>query len=252
MRYDGKRIELLKKMYPVGAVVVVRKMEDPHPVPSGTKGVVKHIDDAGQIHVYWDNGSRLALIPDEDVFNIDYNDFRNMEVVVEQDSVVVDEYSDDRMMCFVEYTIKDRLNRYNRDDAESAKGVYVLLAEYGFGPKNICEAVKTIIEGDVESFMVNPQIAHTPHWLQYLVKCLLDSDNNMAFSSDYGMDQFLSDIGEQVEEVLEKYKLIDNGSVTIGEDSYLTIYPSILNHFNLKDWDTSMIDISFIPDEVER
>ena len=45
-------------------------MEDPYPVPYGTLGKVTHVDDAGQIHVSWDNGSSLVLIPGTDEFHI--------------------------------------------------------------------------------------------------------------------------------------------------------------------------------------
>lgn len=41
-----------------------------NPVPNGTLGVVDHVDDAGQIHVKWENGSSLALLYDEDDFEI--------------------------------------------------------------------------------------------------------------------------------------------------------------------------------------
>lgn len=48
------------------------KMDDPyHPVPSGTVGVVDTIDDMRQIHMKWENGRTLALIPSEDEFEID-------------------------------------------------------------------------------------------------------------------------------------------------------------------------------------
>ena len=39
-------------------------------IPSGTKGSVKFVDDIGQIHVKWDNGSTLALNADVDEFVI--------------------------------------------------------------------------------------------------------------------------------------------------------------------------------------
>lgn len=44
-------------------------MEDPWaPVPSGTKGTVEAADDIGQLHMKWDNGRTLALVPGEDSF----------------------------------------------------------------------------------------------------------------------------------------------------------------------------------------
>jgi hypothetical protein len=45
-------------------------MDDPYPVPSGTKGVINHVDDLNQYHVRWDNGSTLAIIPETDKFKI--------------------------------------------------------------------------------------------------------------------------------------------------------------------------------------
>jgi hypothetical protein len=42
--------------------------DDPRPVASGTRGTVKVVDDMGSIHMQWDNGRTLALIPGEDRF----------------------------------------------------------------------------------------------------------------------------------------------------------------------------------------
>ena len=54
---------------PPGTRVVLHHMEDPHsPVESGPRGTVKHVDDAGQLHMQWDNGRTLALVPGEDSF----------------------------------------------------------------------------------------------------------------------------------------------------------------------------------------
>ena len=53
-----------------GTRVICLRMDDPRPIPSGTTGTVEHIDDAGQIHVVWDNNRRLALIPEVDDFRI--------------------------------------------------------------------------------------------------------------------------------------------------------------------------------------
>ena len=54
--------------YPKGTRLKLISMEDPHGVPMGTVGEVDFIDDAGQIHMKWENGSFLALIPGVDGF----------------------------------------------------------------------------------------------------------------------------------------------------------------------------------------
>ena len=44
-------------------------MEDPFaPIPSGMRGTVKVVDDMGQLHMHWDNGRSLAVVPGEDSF----------------------------------------------------------------------------------------------------------------------------------------------------------------------------------------
>lgn len=61
----------LQEKYPTGTTVMCILMsDDPYPVPSGTRGVVTGIDDMNQIHVNWENGSSLALIPGIDEFTI--------------------------------------------------------------------------------------------------------------------------------------------------------------------------------------
>ena len=56
-----KRVDFLRKRYPKGTRVELHYMDDPQAPPSGTKGTVTWVDDIGQIHVNWDNGSSLAL-----------------------------------------------------------------------------------------------------------------------------------------------------------------------------------------------
>lgn len=63
-------VDLVKKVYPVGTVVVLDFMDDVQAPPVGTKGEVFFVDDIGQIHVNWDNGSGLALVPEVDEFHI--------------------------------------------------------------------------------------------------------------------------------------------------------------------------------------
>ena len=76
--------EHMKRCYPPGTRLVLLSMDDPYaPVPSGTKGTVVHVDDAAQIHMKWDNGRTLALIPGEDSFRT----LTEKEVAEEQDAL---------------------------------------------------------------------------------------------------------------------------------------------------------------------
>jgi hypothetical protein len=55
-QWAGQRVELIS-------------MDDAHaPVPAGTLGTVSHVDDAGTLHMAWDNGRTLGLIPGLDEF----------------------------------------------------------------------------------------------------------------------------------------------------------------------------------------
>lgn len=61
----------LKEKYPKGTKIKCISMDDPyHPVPAGTIGIVDHIDDAGTIHMKWENGSSLGLIEGQDQFEV--------------------------------------------------------------------------------------------------------------------------------------------------------------------------------------
>lgn len=61
----------IKEMYPRNTRICLEKMDDPfHPVPAGTCGRVICVDDMGQLHIAWDNGSTLALIYGLDRFHV--------------------------------------------------------------------------------------------------------------------------------------------------------------------------------------
>lgn len=62
------QIEMLKALYPAGTRIEIVRMEDSQAVGPGTKGTVTFIDAMGTIHMAWDNGRTLGLIPGEDVF----------------------------------------------------------------------------------------------------------------------------------------------------------------------------------------
>ena len=64
-----EQVAKLREEYPEGTRIMLLKMEDPFTqLKRGDMGNVTHVDDAGQIHMIWDNGSSLALVPGEDEF----------------------------------------------------------------------------------------------------------------------------------------------------------------------------------------
>lgn len=63
--------KVYKEKYPVGTRIELISMEDPYsPIEPGTKGTVVHVDDMGTLHMKWDNGRSLGVVPGEDSFRI--------------------------------------------------------------------------------------------------------------------------------------------------------------------------------------
>lgn len=65
---NREKLEVLQKRYPQGTKIRLEEMEGEPQMPRGLKGRVDFVDDIGQIHVSWENGSSLALNPDVDRF----------------------------------------------------------------------------------------------------------------------------------------------------------------------------------------
>ena len=56
-------VEELRRLYPPGTRVILDECSDPYQdMPSGMEGVVTGVDDAGQLHANWSNGSSLAMV----------------------------------------------------------------------------------------------------------------------------------------------------------------------------------------------
>ena len=64
----NNKVKMYKETYPKGTRIELVYMEDAQAVPSGTKGTVVCVDDMGTIHMKWDNGRTLGLIPEVDNF----------------------------------------------------------------------------------------------------------------------------------------------------------------------------------------
>lgn len=63
-------MDRIKERYPVGTRIQLINMDDAQSIPGGTVGTVYYVDDIGQLHMKWDNGRSLALIPNVDQFVI--------------------------------------------------------------------------------------------------------------------------------------------------------------------------------------
>lgn len=70
MKHNANWIKFMREQYPPGTRIRLMQMNDPYaPIAHGEEGEVDFVDDAGQIHMKWDNGRSLALIPGEDSFS---------------------------------------------------------------------------------------------------------------------------------------------------------------------------------------
>ena len=73
----GMNIEELKVLdvdeIKIGTTLELVEMQGEKQMRKGLRGVVTHIDDAAQIHVRWQNGSSLAIIPEVDKFIVVQN-----------------------------------------------------------------------------------------------------------------------------------------------------------------------------------
>ena len=68
---DRKMVNFIKEQYSPGTRIRLNSMEDPYaPIAPGTEGVVDFVDDIGTIHMKWNNGRSLGIVPGEDSFSV--------------------------------------------------------------------------------------------------------------------------------------------------------------------------------------
>ena len=71
MYINENLVKKTKETYKPGTRIQLDFMgDDPRPIPPGTKGTVKVVDDIGTVHCNFDNGRYLGLIPGEDAFHV--------------------------------------------------------------------------------------------------------------------------------------------------------------------------------------
>jgi len=66
-----EEVKRIKEQYPTGTRIELISMDDPYaPIELGMQGIVKNVDDAGTLHMKWDNGRTLGIVPGEDQFKV--------------------------------------------------------------------------------------------------------------------------------------------------------------------------------------
>lgn len=98
---QGKLLKFIKEQYPPGTRIRLTEMQDPYaPVPPGSEGEVNFVDDAAQIHMKWDNGRSLALIPGVDHFAVIPHPLQTLKLYM---PLTVTEYEHDEWGSIEEY-----------------------------------------------------------------------------------------------------------------------------------------------------
>jgi hypothetical protein len=147
MKQHPKWVEFMREQFPPGTCIRLLEMKDPYaPVPPGTEGTVDFIDDACQLHMVWDNGRTLALIPGEDRFSVIPQPLQTLKLYmpltvttyernrwgdledepVELDSRSVLEYTDNILAALLKERMPDETERglmkyYHEDDGVNKK-----------------------------------------------------------------------------------------------------------------------------------
>ena len=63
-------VEMIKDRFLPGRRVLLHEMKGESRMYDGLEGTIESVDDIGQIHIRWDNGSSLALNYEEDSFEV--------------------------------------------------------------------------------------------------------------------------------------------------------------------------------------
>lgn len=71
MKQDQALVRFFRETFPPGTRIRLTQMDDPYnPVEPGSLGTVDFIDDQCTLHMLWDNGCTLGLVPGRDRFSV--------------------------------------------------------------------------------------------------------------------------------------------------------------------------------------
>lgn len=71
MKQDQALVQFFRETFPPGTRIKLTQMDDPYsPVEPGSLGTVDFVDDQCTLHMFWDNGQTLGLVPGRDRFSV--------------------------------------------------------------------------------------------------------------------------------------------------------------------------------------
>ena len=146
---DGGTTEELK-----GRLVRLNKMDDEYAVPANTIGVIDFVDGIGQIHIKWENGSSLALVPEIDDYEI-FSDWRaNSETKIKRidantiEQIIVSDYNTTKIIWDITPEKVVEKEMYVKSDTAWHKVSLDKYADGGGVGDKLVEEVKDYIKTD--------------------------------------------------------------------------------------------------------
>lgn len=106
-----EQVAEIKKAYPVGTRIELDHMEGERDMQGGLQGVVKHVDDQGQLHMAWQNGRSLALVVNEDSFHV---------LPPVEEETAKNEVPDSKVDRFVDYINANVLPKINYEQLQAS------------------------------------------------------------------------------------------------------------------------------------
>ena len=226
--FVGKRIKL------------IAMNDEPYPVEPNTLGTIRHIDGLGQIHVEWDNGRTLAVIPEIDEYEI------------------IDEFADGGEISSFEKKIKDVMKEENKWHFinEEFDGKAVQLKMF-VGKKEV----------DVQIFRINGKPTKMPRnyvGKRETLKMILDNFNQMAnggWIGSYKKPIKTSEVAEFLKSTKDdghKYSLWNkeigityayNGKLYANDGKVLPRGTTLELNDRLKFWENKGVDTLYVEDE---
>jgi len=156
---NEKMLALLKIRYPAGCIIELtgEMHDDPRPIEVGTRGKVVYIDDFGTIHMAWENGRTLGLIPGKDEFR----------------KVIAPAGRDVRCRVFTAPEFRRLMDEIYQDKAQkicldfSADGLYIGLGEDDIPAEDLHDRLAIAIGADEVTSIHIDDCEPTGVWVAY-------------------------------------------------------------------------------------